>query len=158
MTKKKAAPTPDNGRRRPRLDLDALVEPSGDFRLGGKRFDYRSIDAMSLLEQKVLSRDYLRILELSAATDITQEESDEYEGLVRDLATRVSNMSADEASTRPISKLETAVTGFFIWRGLAIDGASRALTDLGKQAEKIRTGALSSLVLAEPTEGQPSNG
>lgn len=158
MPKKTAAKPAENGHEPPPvLDLDLLIEPDGYFQLGGKKYDYPSIDAMSLLQQKTNARDYQRMIVLSAQSDVTEDESAEYEQLVRALITRLSSMPKGEAAKAPLSKLETACTGYFIWRGRAVGLVTSALNNLEALARS-RIGATSSPDSPSDTEGALSNG
>lgn len=146
-----------NGQK-PVLNLDDLFEPEGYFIFGGKRYDYRPVDSLTLREQKEIARDYRRLVEIDAAESVSEEESSEHTALTRSLITRVSSMTANEAVEVPLYKLGTAVSGFFVWRGNAIDIISAVLTKFGMEMRTPSTGETSSPDSRSAMEEHPSNG
>lgn len=103
-------------RTKPLLDLDALA-PRDFVVLKGKRYPLMHIDGFGLRDRARLFALATQIDELEKkGTDATEEETAQYEVLVRDLAAMIlPTAPAKHLATVPFGRLVALGTAFFVW-------------------------------------------
>lgn len=98
------------------LDLDELIEPVGQFRLGGELYDFTQMGGLGLLAQKEIEKKWELVQSLRKLAKPKKNQEETYERAVRQLICMVSSMPADVVKTTPSLKLLQALICFFSFR------------------------------------------
>jgi hypothetical protein len=98
------------------LDLDELVEPVGQFRVGGGLYEFVEMGALGLLAQREIEKKWELIQMLRKLAKPKKDQQETYERAIRQLIVLTSNMPKDTAKVIELSKLLQALICFFSFR------------------------------------------